>query len=62
MNNNKPPHLYILNVKLIYKPDNALFDEVNIRTGIRFIELIDKKLFINSRRTYLTGFGSFYKF
>ena len=35
----------------------SLCQLVNVRTGIRFIEIINNKLFINSRRLYLTGFG-----
>lgn len=57
MNNNQLPHLYTLNVKLLYKVNGSLVDEINIRTGIRFIDIKDNQLFINSRRAYLTGFG-----
>ena len=57
MNDDQSPHLYKLNVRLLYKTNGSLADEVEIRTGIRFVELKDNKLFINSRRAYLTGFG-----
>lgn len=57
MNNNRPPHLYTLNVRLLFKSNGSLVDEVNVRTGIRFIEIKDNQLYINSRRLYLTGFG-----
>jgi len=57
MIDNQTPNLYKLNIKLIYKTNGSLVDEVEIRTGIRFVEIRDNKLFINSRRAYLTGFG-----
>lgn len=57
MNENRAPYLYTLNVKLLFKSNGTLVDEVNVRTGIRFIETKDDQLYINSRRLYLTGFG-----
>lgn len=57
MIDNKKPHLYRINVKILSSSDNTLIDEVEVRTGIRFIEFIEQKLYINSKLVYLTGFG-----
>lgn len=51
------PYLYTVNVKLLYKGNGSLIDEVNIRTGIRFIEWTHNQVLLNSRHLYLTGFG-----
>ena len=51
------PYLYTLNVKLLFKSNGSLIDEVNIRTGIRHIKIEESKLYINWKLIYLTGFG-----
>ena len=54
---NKPPYLYTVNVKLLFKSNGSLVDEVNVRTGIRFIEFSHNRVYLNTRELYLTGFG-----